>query len=76
MIMSKLYTGAMLHVKVKDTRKSVDLLLDEENAKSVGASMILLNSLFEPSEFKSWVTYGYVECDDPIINIKNHSQEL
>lgn len=63
----------MLHVKVGDNRKSVDLLLDEENAKSLGASMILLNSLFEPTEFKSWVTYGYVECDDPVFKLKNHN---
>jgi len=60
----KMYTGAQMHVEANGRRGTVDLLLDENQAKSVGASIMLLNSLFEPNEFKAWVTYGYVECDE------------
>ena len=65
MIMRK-YIGSQMHVKVGQNRKSVDLFLEEDQAKSLGASMILLNSLFEPHEFKACITYDYVESDQEL----------
>lgn len=60
------YMGSQMHVKVGEKLKSVDLFLKEDQAKSLGASMIILNSLFEPHEFKACVTYDYIESDQEL----------
>lgn len=63
--MSKEYRGAVMHIKVGEKRRSVDILgINEDAAKHVGAAMVVLNSQFEPEEFKGSVTYDYTEDVD------------